>query len=1059
MARHPIARVLGNQLIAGSNCDLPPIAVGTSAWYAWLDAPETRSFTYHTPAGRLTFRRELRHGCWYWYAYRARHGKLCKTYLGKSAELSQQHLNDALNKLGGSSSLADTPNKPGGLPVQKTQEVPAWDQEVSAWNELPVQNQKLSMQAQEALLDHRLFLLKSKLVPPPAPEYLVPRQRLLRLLQASTAQAVTLVCAPAGFGKTILAREWMAQSGRVCAWISLEQEDNDPWRFLAYLSEALQQIQPGLGAELLVRHAASSRPALSEAIVVLLNELSSFPTEMTLIFDNYQSIENTSIHHALAFFIEHLPAHVHVLITTRSEFPCSLARLRASGCVSELDADALRFTQAEIEMLLLEKMQLELSSAELALLEQRTEGWIAGLCLASFAMRGQRDLAHAVATFAGTNRSVLAYLLEEVLVPQPEPVQSFLLATSLLECLQGALCSAVTGVADAESMLEHLERANLFLFPFEKQVGCYRYHPLWAEALRHHLERTRPDQVAVLHARAGQWFEEQGQIEKAIEHALAAQDSARAVGLIERVASTFLMRGEILTLHRWMDALPEAVVRASPRLCVVRTWLVFITSQPDTFLGWVEAAEQALHVQQQTLPPLSLSELRAELVGLRAIYEVSFNDFSGAITACNQALQQLPPGNLYPRALLLMMLAFAYTRGTDVSAGARAASQANSLLQVTGHALLLPYIIISQAEIYLTQGYPSQAARLCRQILALAVEQNVPAVFAAGIAHVCLGQVFWEWNNLEMARSHLLQAWDLGTQTQTCNTLFLSALLLTLVSQAQGEAQEVDFWWRQIDALIQKVGQTEVAEQVAAVRALSFLADNRVEDALLWLRERLHVLENRGKAPDESERCAQAHILIAAGRAYADGSYVCRALELLTSLYTAAEKAGKVRSQLEILVLQSLALQLAGQNTDALATLGRAVALAEPGRYIRVFVHEGEPMARLLRQLLEQQRAQKMPGHALSLTYLSNLLKTFAPSSVPALSASSIAGEPVLDPLSWREHEVLRLLAAGRKNREIASELVVVTGTVKAHINTIYQKLGVSSRVQAVVRARSLGLL
>lgn len=1024
MMRHPIARVVQNQLtpIAGSDNELLSIPVGTGAWYAWLNARETRSFAYHASEGRLTVRREARQGCWYWYAYRMQDGKLRKVYLGKAEEVSQQRLDDALRKL--------------------TQ-----------------QAMKTPIQENCSLPSYHHVLLKTKLALPPTPEHLVTRPRLLYLLQAGAVKPLTLVCAPAGFGKTTLVREWVAQSGRSCAWISLDNEDNDPSRFLAYLIEALQQVYPSLGSAILARFHTLSHLALTEPIAVLLNELSVLPAELTIIFDNYQMIENQLIHDALTFLLAHLPSHVHMLIASRSELLCPLARLRASGQMIELGAEALRFTHEETETLLVDRMKLALRPAELATLAQRTEGWIAGLHLARCVMQEQNNLAHCVATFAGNNRYILAYLLEEVFGPQPEHMQAFLLHTSLLECFNGSLCYAVTGQANAEDMLEHLERANLFLFVCEKQAGWYRYHQLLAEALRHHLERTQPELVAILHARASQWFEAHDLLEKAIEHALAAHDNIRAVALIEQVVQAFLVRGEVTTLHGWLAALPNAVVRARPRLCITSAWIVFITSQPDTFLGWVEAAEQALYVLRETLPMPTTVELHSEIVGLRAIYSISFNDFSSAIATCSQALQHLPKENHYPRGLLLLMLGFAYVRGMNVGAGAQAMSEASSILQATGHALLLPYVIVGQAELYLTQAHPVQAAKLCRQILTLATEQNVPAIFAAGIAHAGLGGMFWEWNNLDAARHHLLQAWDLGMQTQTGKTLFTAALLLIFVSQAQGDAHAADFWLQQMEILAQKVGQIETFELITTSRARLLLIEGRLDDALLWMRERHDSLEDLTSRRDEFDYFTQARVLIAAGRAYADGSYVRRALELLERLRVPAEEAGRVRSLLEALILQALALQLEGESAGALTALGRAVSLAEPGRYIRLFVDEGDPMAKLLRHLFEQQRALKIPGQTISLTYLSNLLKAFTQTGASTLPTSATEGEPLLDPLSWREHEVLRLLAVGRKNREIADELVVVTGTVKAHINTIYQKLGVSSRVQAVVRARTLGLL
>jgi LuxR family maltose regulon positive regulatory protein len=783
--------------------------------------------------------------------------------------------------------------------------------------------------------------------------------------------------------------------------------------------------------------------------------LAERPDQLTIVFDNFQVIENPSIHDALALLFAHLPSQVHVLIASRGAIACPLARLRAAGQVSELGAEALRFTHTEIEQVLLADANSPLEPTEVNTLEQCTEGWIAGVRLLLLARQEQQM--QLLPGHITQYHALQSYILEEVLTPQPEPIQSFLLETALLGRVNAALCRAVTGQADGERLLERLERAQLFLFSCREQPGWYRYHPVLTNALRHHQEMTQPEHGALLLRRASRWFEKQGALEQAIEYALAARDHPRAAALVERIAAEVFARGEITTLHHWLDALPGAVVRASPRLCIANVWLVFITSQPEEFLEWVEAAELALSAQRQPLSPLVFGEIQAELVGLRAMYQLSFGEFAKAIAACEQAMAQVPPKNSYLRALLLMVLGFAHLRGVNIRLGAQAMAQASNILQITRHALLLPYVIIGQAESYLAQCDLPHAAACCRQILTLATEQNVPALFSAGLAHGLLGEIFWEWNNLEMARSHALQAWDLATQTQTVKTLLLSSLLLALITHAQGEAQETAYWLRQIESSAPKVGLTERLAFISALRAGFSLKDGHLESALAWMRDYRPSWDELTTLTNEFAQCTQARTLLAAGRAYADKAYAEQALILLERVRTTAEEVGRVRSLLEMLVLQALALQLTGDTTAALEVLGRAVALAESGRYIRLFVSEGDPLARLLRQLLDQQRAQKGAGQTVSLTYLANLLKAFAP--VGSLPVSPVAGEPLLDPLSWREHEVLRLIATGRKNREIADELVVVTGTVKAHINTIYQKLGVKSRVQAIVRARSLGLL
>ncbi|HET8843680.1 MAG TPA: LuxR C-terminal-related transcriptional regulator, partial [Ktedonobacteraceae bacterium] len=637
--------------------------------------------------------------------------------------------------------------------------------------------------------------------------------------------------------------------------------------------------------------------------------------------------------------------------------------------------------------------------------------------------------------------------------------QTFLLHTALLERCNASLCAAVTGQEQAARLLEELACAQIFLSPLVEQEGWYRYHPLFASALRQHLRRTQPELAIMLHRRASQWLEAHNLLTEAVEHALAAHEYTHVATLIEKIAPALISEGKIPVLQNWLDALPETVVRSSPRLCISRVWLIFITSRPDTFILWVEAAQEALHRLEETLPPPTLVALQSEILALRSVYTISFADFSESIATCQQALQQLPTESHYLRGLILMLLGFAYTRSTDVGAAARALSEASSNIRVTGHALLLPYVIGAQAELYMAQGYPFQAAQLYRYILTLATEQNLSSLFAAGTAHLGLGYLLWEWNNLAESEYHLLQAWHMAQRTQTGTTLFQGALLLALVARAQGDSAATQFWQQQVESLSHQRNYAEVAGTIAAVRAGFALKEGRLEETMLWVREQSQRNTDSGYKRDEFIDFTLARALIAAGQAGIEASAGIRVCEPLEYWRISANQAGRVRVLLEALVLQALVLQDQGDRTGALHALQRAVTLAEPGRYIRLFVDEGDPMARLLRQLLEQQRAQNASDRPNNVAYLCILLKAFAQPGTFALPISPTKEQPLFNPLSLREREVLNLIAAGRKNREIADELVVVTGTVKAHINMIYQKLGVTNRVQAITRARSLGLL
>ncbi|MDQ2904797.1 MAG: LuxR C-terminal-related transcriptional regulator [Chloroflexota bacterium] len=1014
-------------------------------WLAWL--ANRSSFSFQGRHGYLTLLKEARArgNDGYWYAYHRQDKRRIKHYAGRTPDLTIAHLEE----------LAYTPD----ILTNKTHSIDRLPQQAGQERMLQPMHVVDDTSPTLHLTAPQGPLLASRLYPPPPQAALIPRERLLALLDAGLERKLTLLSAPAGSGKTTLLTQWLAARKRRVAWLSLDSEQNGPQRFLAYLIGALRRVHPDLGRDILASIQVEGQTALSEGMVLLLNELAALPSHITIILDNYHLIESQYIHSALKMLLDHLPAHVHMIIAGRSEPPGLLVRLRACGQLTELGTSALRLTREELEELLTCVLHLKPEPEELGELEERVEGWIAGLYLARSAMQGQTDFALFRAACSGNNRHIQTYFLEEVLAGLPPDTQNFLLHTALLERCNSSLCTAMTGRGNTAQTLEELARANLFLCPLAEQEGWYRYHRLFASALRHHLLRTQPELVAALHLRASQWFEAHALPAEAIEHALAAQDYARAAILIEGVAPTLISEGKLTILQSWLDALPEEVVRASPRLCISRVWQEFITSQPSTYILWVEATEQAIHRLGETLPPPTVVALQSEIIALRSLYTISFADFSSAIASCQQALQQLPAGSHYLRGLILMLLGLAYTRSIDVRAAARALSEANSNIQAIGHVLLLPYVTLAQAELYAAQAYPFQAAKLYRHVLAQEIRPGVASLFVAGFAHFGLGYLLWEWNNLAEAKHHLLQAWTMGQRTQATTILLDSALLLALVAHAQGDSATTQSWLQQLELLSQRASYIELTEIITPIRTRFALREGHLEDALFWMHEQDQRAADPSYKHSELLDLTHARILIAAGQAGIEPDAGARTLELLEHWYVAANQAGRVRVLVEVLILQALAFQLQHDRVNALRTLQRAITLAEPGRYIRLFVSEGDPMARLLRHLLEQQRAQKGSRQTISLAYLSTLLKAFAQPGTFFLPTPLAESPPLFDPLSLREREVLRLIAGGRKNREIADELVVVTGTVKAHINMIYQKLGVTNRVQAITRARSLGLL
>lgn len=1023
--RRPIPQVTGDQLVRLDETGerLPPVPVESADWYAWLNAEDTRSFAVRTPQGTFTARRERQHGSWYWYAYRTRGAKLRKVYLGKSEELTRDRLNEA------AASLAD--------------------------------HQSTSTEPQSAESStHLLPLLTTKITPPPVRRTLVARPRLIDRLNAATEHTLTLISAPAGFGKTTLLSEWITRSVRPVAWLSLDAEDNDLVRFFTYFIAALRTLHDAIGDGVLSMLQSPQPLPLAMILPSLINEVATIPTDIVLVLDDYHLIDAQPIHDMLVFLLDHLPPQMHLVIATRSDPPLSLARLRARGQLREVRAADLRFTHDEVVAFLTTVMDLKLSAVDVAALETRVEGWVTGLQLAALAMHGREDISGFLAAFTGSHRYVLTYLVEDVLEHQPEHVQTFLLRTSILDRLTSPLCNALTDGTDSQAMLELLEQANLFTVPLDDEGTWYRYHPLFADTLRHHLQRTQPDLVPELHRRASVWYEQQGFVAEAVRHALSAKDVDRAALLIEHIAKTMLGHGEIITLRGWMEALPAEMVRGRPWLGLTYAWILLINSQLEAIAPRLEDVEQALAAQHE-LSLIETNHLLGQVAALRAQVALQAHDFPRAIDLCRQALERIPQDNAFGRSIVALSLGSAYRLSGDAEAASKAFSEASANGQAAGHILLTLYALTNLAELSDLQGQLHQVARIHRQALRLATEGHGQPVPIAGMAHVGLGKLLREWNDLDAAMRHLLEGEELGRRGGLEGVVLDSAITQALVFQAQGNAENALERLDSAEEIAQRLQASTIVERIAAFRARLDLARGRLGSAVQWVQQSGLRVDDEMNIEREIEHLTLARVLIAQGREQPTSSHLQQALALLSRLRKSAETAGRLGRVIEIQALQALALHAQGDTAGAMTALERAVSLAEPEGYVRTFVDEDLPMRELLRRLLELQRKSRTSaGRGYSLEYVRNLLVAFEqPIHRLKQTPPARAVQPLLDPLSERELEVLRLIAAGRKNQEIADELVVVVGTVKAHINSIYRKLDVTSRVQAVSRAKALHLL
>jgi len=902
-------------------------------------------------------------------------------------------------------------------------------------------------------------LLATKLHMPPPRRDLVQRPRLTDRLSAGLRGPLTLIVAPAGWGKTTLLSDWRAaqrEGAPPMAWLALDSEDNDLTRFLGYVITALHTLHPEVGRGLLARLHSSHPPPTDALLTLLLNDLVALTQDAVLVLDDYHVIDAQAVHQALAYLLDHLPPQIHLVIATRADPPLPLARLRARGQLAELRATDLRFTSDEATEFLNRTMGLRLSADDFATLDARTEGWIAGLHLAALSLR-DRDPEHRrdfMAAFSGTNRYILDFLADEVFDGQPQDIQRFLLCTSILDRLSGALCDAVAtaGAHDGppsggRAMLARLGATNLFVVPLDDDRTWYRYHPLFADFLRERLRRKHPDLIPDLHRRAYQWLEGKGLLAQAADHALAAADYEQAARLIEQViAPTMWQRGELMTLQRWLERLPPALTRTRPRLGLDLAWVVLWSAQIDAIEPRLQDVDHALADNAEArlrLPRATVSAMRGEVAAIRAGLSRQRGETDAAISLASQALADLPRDDRLVRSVTTGLLAGAHLLNGDMVAATETFAQVVSLSRDSvGHTVTLVAsgrLVHAQA----LQGQLRQAATTYQQTLKMATDHGMLATPAIGVAQVGMGEVLRERNDLEVAENLLWQGITLCAGWGGLAEVALDGYrALAHVLQARGNPDGALTVLQEAEAVGRDGNVAQYAARVAVTEAELWLRSARGEVAppTHWAasREGASSPDSRMDYVGTLERLALARLQMAQGR-FDD------ALRTVTRLLGAAEARGWTRAMVEILVLQALSLQGLGQTPQAMIALARALSLAEPQGYVRLFVDEAAPMVRLL---------QEARSRGLAPTYVDALLA--------ACGATGMAvgdGAALVEPLSARELELLGFLAAGLSTSEIAAQLFITTGTARNHLKSIYGKLDVHSRLQAVERARALNLL
>jgi LuxR family maltose regulon positive regulatory protein len=888
-------------------------------------------------------------------------------------------------------------------------------------------------------------ILTTKLnVPPPRPDW-VSRPRLVERLDEGLERKLTLVCAPAGFGKTTLITSWLHGLGERLptvprlAWLSLEGDDDAPLRFMSYLIAALQKLDEGIGHTAKSLLEAPQPPAAKHVVTLLINDLADLAGPSVLVLDDFHAVADASVLAPVAFLLEHLPPQLHLILTTREEPALPLARLRARWEVTDIRLEDLRFTREETAAFLGQTMGLTLSRETVEALEIRTEGWIAGLQMAALSLRGRerkgRALASAVDDFGGGHADIIDYLGAEVLRQQPTDVRAFLRQTSILDRLSAPLCDAVTGQPNSRGFLSQLAQANLFLIPLDDQRRWYRYHSLFADFLRTELAEW---EQRALHQKASQWHEAHGFTPEAIRHALAAQDLPAAERLIRSGVEETFSSGGFNTLLAWLNALPDEVVRSRSDLAVDKAWILYLRGD---VAGAEEYAAAAMHTERPEDPPVQ----RGMLLGFRAYLAINRGEPAQAIALGQAALQLLGDTKSFFRTTALSHLGQAQRLAGDGRAAIETLRQAVAVGQLLGH-----HLITLEALGYLTlllfqQGQLREAILLCEQAARQHTDERGHPLPMAGLVLIPLGALYFEADDLERAEHQLRTGIALCEQMGTVYYTLLGQRTLARLLCARGEIEAA---WETLAAARQLASQSESRRRLRHIDAVSAelqLRQGQVQAAARTLAD----LPEDAAARSEYENVTVARLLLAQDRG-------AEALAFLREVETRAHAQGHLRALIGIHVLQALTGAALGETDAAGDRLAQALSLAVHSGYRRVFLDEGAALAPLL-----------AARRAVAPEFVDGLLAALPKPGVPEPGAAdaapnadaSAANRALVEPLGDTQLAILRLVADGLSNQDIADRLGITVGTTKWHLNQIYGKLGVASRTQAVAHARRVRLV
>jgi LuxR family maltose regulon positive regulatory protein len=1012
------------------------VLLDTPAWYTWLETA-TR-FTFICDEGTFTAHKASagnRRGGWYWRAYRRKRGRLSRCYLGISTNLTLSKLREAARRL--AAEAERTGSGKAGEDAQPISRVP-----------MPLQGLTSTM------------ILQTNITPPRLPVQHVARPRLLALLEQGTRGPLTLVSAPAGSGKTTLLAAWAATTTQPVAWLSCEEEENDPVRLLSALIAALARLDERLGTT-----AQTERPwhpdEHERVLIRLLNDLERLLSyEAVLILDDVHQLTTEASQTLLLFLLNHLPSRLHVVIGTRGDMP-RLSRLRARNQVSELRSQELGFLSAEVEAFV-HAMGLALGSEAIRLLEERTEGWIAGIQLVTLALRGHADATSVLRTTGLPHRFLLDYVREEILLPQPPEMQRFLLRSSILERLTGPLCESVTGESGGQRKLATLLQGNLFVSALDDSETWYRYHPLFAEALRTLLQQQEPALVPELYRRAGRWYEQHWWGEDACEYALRSGDLPHAARLLEELVPSLVEQGKLVLLRRWLDQLPQALIAASVSLSLALIWTQPLrTSEPPDPEQVTKHLTALLEAHAQD-DPESQAALQRELALHQAALALAQGNIPQALSHAAKVTQSLQgPETAWSRFTLWrqqVLLGAAYRARGDL----RASEQMWRNAYPAG-GTLPNYLVLSFLDaLYEEQGRLRELGRLYEDVFRSCREQRDPPLLLLAWAHWRSGALLCEWNRLQEAEAAAQQLLkispllDLARPTPEFALFGLRIQAHVALAQGNGEWAKRLLEREELDVARFPIPQA-TKDLLILVPVRLALACGQLESALHWAATCGLRCDDPLTAPlakkDYARYVALARVLIARGRGHRNSSSLAQARMLLDRLLDISMRAGAHGRRIEVQMLLALALYAQGKTKQALSTMGPILAQAEPEGYLRLFADEGEAMAHLL--------ALMAPFTTASPDYLQRIQTAIAPiwQTQPDASTQPAPHSTLYEPLSARERDVLQLVAEGCSNQQIAEYLVLSLHTVKLHIKHLLAKLNAANRTQAVARARAFHLL